>query len=271
MNEEEERKNNSEISFNISKVSDFFNKAKKFFCQKKVINAIIVILFLLILIGSSGIRLQNLDILKDSTTGNYIPLALDPFYFLRLAETIAEQGSLPEIDSMRYLPLKVGFSNEIGPQAVVLLYKIINVFNKEATMAFVDVISPVIFFALGLIAFFFLIYVLTNSKLTALLSSAFLSVIPLYIHRTMAGFSDHESIGMLAFFLVMLVYTLGLKFLEKENKSLIKTVLFSLFIGFLAALTVVSWGGIATFVFMIIPLSFFNFLVYKSSEPRRIK
>ena len=149
--------------------------------------------------------------------GEYIPVALDPFYFLRLAETIQDQGSLPDFDSMRYLPLKVGFSNEIGPQAVVLLYKIISVFDKEATIAFVNVISPVIFFALGLILFFFLMYVLTNSKTTALLSSGFLAVIPLYLHRTMAGFSDHESIGMLAFFLVMLVYALGLKFWKKKT------------------------------------------------------
>ena len=263
MSEEEERKNNSEILFNIDKASNFFGKAKKFFCQKKVINAIIIILFLFLLIGSSGMRLQNLDLLKDSTTGKYIPLALDPFYFLRLAETIQDQGSLPDFDSMRYLPLKVGFSKEIGPQAVVLLYKIISVFDKETTVAFADVISPVIFFALGLIVFFFLIYVLTNSKTTALLSSGFLAVIPLYLHRTMAGFSDHEAIGMFAFFLVMLVYALGLKFLEKENKSLMKTVLFGLFIGFLTAFTIVSWGGIATFVFMIIPLSFLIFWFLK--------
>ena len=254
--DEEEKKNNDEISFNIGKVSDVFNKTKEFLSQKKVVNIIIISLLLFFLIGSSWMRVQNLDLLIDSTTGEYIPTALDPFYFLRLAETIAEQGSLPDFDSMRYLPLKVGFASETSPQAILFLHKIISAFNKEATIAFTDVISPVIFFALGLIAFFFLVYFLTNSKFAALLSSGFLSVIPLYIHRTTAGFSDHEAIGMFAFFLLMIAYTLGLKFLEKENKSLIKTSLFGLSIGFLTAFTVASWGGIATFVFMIIPLSF---------------
>ena len=130
-------------------------------------------------------------------------------------------------------------------------------------MQYIFVISPVIFFALGLIVFFFLIYALTNSKVAALLSSGFLAIIPTYLFRTMAGFSDHESIGMLAFFSVMLVYTLGIKFLEKQDKSVMKIVLFGLGAGFLTALTVVSWGGIATFVFMIIPLSFFILWVIK--------
>jgi len=61
------------------------NKAIEFFKQKKVINIIVLILFLVLLVGTSVIRLQNLPLLKDQTTGNSIPLALDPFYFLRLS------------------------------------------------------------------------------------------------------------------------------------------------------------------------------------------
>ena len=39
-----------------------------------------IILFV-VLIMSSSIRLSNWDLLTDSTTGEKIPLALDPFYF----------------------------------------------------------------------------------------------------------------------------------------------------------------------------------------------
>jgi len=185
-----------------------------FFKNKKVQNVIIIILLLSLLIFTSWIRLQNMPLLVDSTTGKNIPLALDPFYFLRISETLSETGIIPKVDLMRYVPLQVGFSPEILPNIVVMLYQS-RIFG-DATLQYIFVISPVIFFILGLIAFFFLIFVLTN-KWIALLSSFFLAIIPTYLYRTMAGFADHESIGMFAFFLCLLFYSLAIKFLDKEN------------------------------------------------------
>ena len=237
-----------------------------FFNQKKVQNILLIVLLLSLLIFSSWVRVQNLPLLIDQTTNEYIPLALDPFYFLRVAETIND-GGLPIYDSMRYPSLNVGFSQEILPQTVVLLYKFINIFDKEVTLQYIFVISPVIFFILGLIVFFFLILVLTNSKSIALLSSIFLAIIPTYLYRTMAGFADHEAIGMFAFFLTLLCYSFSLKYLEKESLKLKYFVFFGLLVGFFSAFTIASWGGIANFIFMIIPLSFGLFWLIKSKNP----
>jgi len=247
--------------------------------NKKIRIIFTIVLLAIILFSSSFIRVQNINLLKDSTTGKYIPLALDPFYFLRLAETIIEEGSLPEYDSMRYPSLNVGFSNEILPIVLVGLYKLIKPFNNEITMGFVDIISPVIFFVLGLIIFFFLIYSLTKSKTNALISTGFLAIIPLYLYRTLTGFADHESIGMFAFFLTLLIFSLALQFLEKSSKKqenlnskkqnkkqILKSVLYGLLLGLASAFTIASWGGIAKFVFMIIPLSFFIIWVIKSKN-----
>jgi len=129
-------------------------KVIDFFKNKKVQNVIVIILFLIILIGTSAIRLQNLPLLIDQTTGEYIPLALDPFYFLRVTETMME-GGLPEFDNMRYPSLNLEFSNELLPRSIIYLYNIISVFDKDVTLQYVFVISPVVYFALGLIAFFF--------------------------------------------------------------------------------------------------------------------
>ena len=252
-----------ELSFNVDKVSDMFSQTMKFLKNKKVISLIFILLLLATIVFGTWIRVQNHDFLKDSTTGEYIPLALDPFYFLRVAETILEQGSLSEFDSMRYIPAKVEFSPEIHPHIVVFMYKAANIFG-DFSIQYINIISPVIFFALSLIVFFFLIYFLTKSKITALLSSFFLSVIPAYLYRTMSGFSDHESIGMLVFFSVMLVYTLGLKSLEKNN--LLKISLFSIASGFLTALTITTWGGVANLLFVIFPLSFFIFWIIKTKN-----
>lgn len=268
MSEEESGK---EIKINYESIAGITKNVSNFLKQKKVIYVVSIILLLLIIIMGISIRVQNLPILIDSTTGEYIPTALDPFYFLRLAETIINQGSLPEFDSMRYIPAQTGFTKELTVPAVVLIYKIANTFG-DYSLQFIDVIFPVVFFALGLIVFFFLIYTLTNSKSTALLSSVFLVIIPAYLYRTMAGFSDHESIGMFAFFSVMLIYTLGLKFLEKLDgkeiikKDSIKLVLFGIGTGFLTVFTILSWMGIAVFIFMIFPLSFFMLWLTKTKH-----
>lgn len=249
-----------------------FGKTLSFFKQKKVISIILVLLFLVVLIGGIYVRTQNLPLLKDSTSGKTIPLALDPYYFLRMAETIIDQGGLPEVDSMRYPAANVGFTEEILPQVLVILYKIMNVLG-DYSIGFVNVISPVIFFAAGLIAFFFLIYALTKSKIGALLGSAFLSFIPSYLYRTMAGFSDHEAIGMLSLFLVFLVFAYAMKFLDKKDKSWLKTIGWALLVALLTAFSVSSWGGGAVFIFLVIPLSFliFWFINYKNPEKIMLK
>ena len=253
----EGNKNKVEISDDEEKINIKKEAVKIFnFLKSKKWQLILVVFLLLsIVILSSNMRLQNLPNLIDQTTGEYIPLALDPFHFLRVAETMVE-GELPDVDVMRYPLLELGFTNELTPRAVVFLYNVANTFGNYS-IQYIDVISPVIFFMLGLIVFFFLTYTITNSKYIALLSSGFLAFTPAYLYRTMAGFSDHESLGMLGFFSVMLVYALSLKYLEKEKLNLLKIVLFSIGIAFLTIFTAISWGGVTQFVFMLIPLSFF--------------
>lgn len=245
----------------MDKKKDFKDDGQKiinFFKSPKGQLITVGFLLLIIIILGSWIRVQNLDLLKDSTTGESIPLALDPFYFLRLAETIVDNGGLPECDSFRVLGDEcIGFSKEILPQTVVLIWKTANIFG-DYSLQHIDLISPVIFFILGLIVFFFLILNLTDSKITALLSSFLLAIVPAYLYRTMAGFSDHESIGMFAFFSAMLVFSYALKFLQKKKdnkKHLGKSLLWGIGTGFVTAFTIASWGGISRFIFMIVPLS----------------
>jgi asparagine N-glycosylation enzyme membrane subunit Stt3 len=259
----------------IKEKADFFSKFLK---EKKWFIFIGLLLFVLIL--GIWIRTLNMPLLIDSTTGKNIPIALDPYYFLRIAETIIEQGELPEFDPMRK-SLNIGWTKEILPNVLVWMYNLGNIFG-DYSIEYIDIIYPVVFFALGLIIFFFLIYSLTNSRGIALISSIFLSFIPTYLYRTMAGFSDHESIGMFAFFLALLGYTYALKKLDKKenrknidnhrasaNKKInysIKGLSLGILVGFLTILTLKSWGGIVNFLFMIIPLSFGIFWLIKTKE-----
>jgi asparagine N-glycosylation enzyme membrane subunit Stt3 len=261
-----------EITINTSSIKKGLSKSFKFISHKKVISIILIILFLTLLIGSSMMRIQNLPHLKDQTTDQYIPLALDPFYFLRIAETMVSEEGLTEFDPLRK-PFQIEYIDEILPDAIVLFYKIGKAFDPNISIQLVGILSPVIFFILGLIVFFFLIVTLTNSKTTALISSAFLAMIPTYLYRTLAGFSDHEAIGMFAFFLVLLGYSVSMKYLDKINLkkySLIKAIVFGLLVGFLSAFTLASWGGVATFIFMIIPLSFILFWLMNTQHKENL-
>lgn len=215
------------------------------------------ILFIIILLMSSSIRLSNWDSLTDSTTGEKIPLALDPYYFLRVAETlVANDGVLPQYDTFRGGALSTtAWHPEIMPRVVVQLWKFANVFG-DYTIQAIDVFSPVLFYFFGLIAFFFLVYSLTKSKAASLIASALLAFSPAYLYRTMAGFSDHESIGMLTFFLALLVYSLVLKYLVILKKKSWLIGIFGVVVGFLTILTLASWGGVANFLLLIIPMSF---------------
>ena len=104
--------------------------------------ATIVVLFV-VLVMSSSIRLSNWDLLTDSTTEGKIPLALDPYYFLRVAETLVENdGSLPKVDIMRAPGFDIPWSPEIMPRVVVEMWKISSVFG-DYTLREVNIFSPV--------------------------------------------------------------------------------------------------------------------------------
>ena len=152
---------------------------------------------LLYIINSGfAIRLQNLPLLKDITTGKYVPLALDPHVFLRYAKYLLEHGKFYAIDSLRYQPFGANMegynSTTFLSRFIVFLHKIFRIFNSNQTIEFTDVIYPPVCFAISLIFFFLIVKNLFNKKI-AIISTFILCVVPTYLYRTMAGFSDKES------------------------------------------------------------------------------
>ncbi len=218
--------------------------------------ATLMVLFV-VLMMSSSIRLSNWELLTDQTTGEKIPLALDPFYFLRLAETLVEnEGEYPEFDEMRSPSANIGWLPEILPNTLISIYNFAKFFDSEITLRQISVISPVIFFIVGIILFFFLSFFLSGKKSVAIFATGFLAFSPSYLYRTMAGFSDHEAIGMIGIFLFFIVYLFSLKNFEKNWKNV---YLFSILTGISIAFVLATWGGAVTFVLTVMP---FAFLLY---------
>ncbi len=222
-------------------------KIIKFVKEKK--RWIIYIFLAIIVWFGTKIRVSNLHLLKDVTTGDYIPLALDPFVFLRYAQYIVDHGKLMLVDTMRNVPLglETAKTNPLLSYTIAYLYKIIKVFIPSITVANVDILYPVIFFVPTLIIFFFLVKRLFNSKV-ALLSTAFLAVIPTFLFRTMAGFSDKESLGIFLMFLSIYLYIVAWQ--SKKTKI---AVLFGALSGASTGLMNLAWGG-GTFLLIIIAL-----------------
>jgi len=202
-----------------------------------------IILAIIIAIGSY-IRTRNLPLLQGK-----FPIALDPFLFLRYVKTIATNGSLMALDTMRYAPLGYDTSGEniLVAYIIVYIYKVIHFFNSSITIIEVDIIYPVIAFAIAMIFFFLLIKRLFDTK-TSLIASAFLAVLPTFLYRTMSGFSEKEPIGILFMFLAFYLYVRGWQ--SKKNSS---RILFGSLSGISTGLMGLVWGGVQ-YTLVIIPV-----------------
>ena len=212
-------------------------------------NWLVYIILAAIVWFGAKIRVSNMHLLKDATTGEYIPLALDPHIFLRYAQYIIDYGKLIVHDAMRYVPLGLATerANPILPYTIAYFYKIIKIFVPSITLAQIDIIYPVIFFIPILIFFFLLVRRLFDNKV-ALLSTAFLAVIPTFLYRTMAGFSDKEAFGLFFMFLALYLYVVA-----GQSKKLKIAVLFGILSGISTGLMNLAWAG-GQFLFLIIAL-----------------
>ena len=142
------------------------------------------------------IRTRNLPLLKDKFL-----LALDPYVFFRYTKYITEHGSLMAKDMMRYVPLGYDPTGTGSLLSYILAYtyKFVSIFIPSLTIEKFNILYPVVAFIFAIIVFFFLVKKLFNIKI-ACLSTAFLAVLPGFIYRTTAGFSEKEPIGTLFMF-----------------------------------------------------------------------
>jgi len=207
-------------------------------------------LFPFVVLFGVFIRIQNLPLLKDK-----YPLALDPHYFLRIARYILEHGSVMAHDAMRYAPLGLDTAREnvFLSYVIVYVYKFLSIFDPSMTIEKADILYPVIFFALGIIVFFFFVKELFNTRI-AVVSSFLLVIVPTFLYRTMAGFSDKEA---LATFFMFLAFYLYIK--SSRSKNLSYTVIFGLLAGISTGFMGLSWGGVK---FALVTIAAFNMIIF---------
>lgn len=184
---------------------------------------------------------------------------LDPWLFLRTAETIIETGSIPKRDLMRNVPL--GYDNtgetQLLPYMISWTYKFFDIFG-DVNIEFAGLIFPVIMFGLTIIIYFLFsrelfIRKTKKSKLKAniigLIATFFMVVMPAFLSRTIAGIPEKESAAFLFLFLALYLYLKSWK-----NKDLKYSLVYSLLAGLSSGLLALIWGGML-YVFITIGLS----------------
>jgi len=249
------------------KVIDFFKKSPGWIF-------LIILLALLIL----GVYIRMLPLtdhngkpgLWDITTNDYtLGPDLDPFLFLRYATTMINNGSLPQIDTMRNVPLFFDTTTELQMVSymIVLTYKAVNLFGNYS-INFAGAFMPVWMFALTIIAFFFFvreIFIRPGNKksfikanIIALISTFFMIVSPEFLSRTVAGIPEKESVG---FFFMFLSFYLFLKAWKSEK--IITASILGVLAGISTALMGLTWGGV-TYIYVTIAFaSLIAFLLNK--------
>jgi len=233
---------------------------------------IVLILFILIIILSISMRTSNISELKDVTTGNYtLGPDLDPYFFMRVGKEMAQYGNPLNPDMLRAAPLGMDPSYNLHSRLMGYFYKFLTIFDKNVSFEFASIIFPVVFFTLALGAFFLLSRKLfskiTSKKkadIAALISTAFLAVIPDMLHRTVAGIPEHESSGIFFFFLAFYLFLLAW---ESKGK---KSILFSILAGITTGLMISAWGGGSKYIFMVVGLAMFLAFLFKKIQKKQV-
>ena len=210
------------------------------------------------------IRTMNLDKLRDITTGTWtLGPDLDPFLFLRWAEYIVENGKLFAIDMMRFVPFGYNTKGELllHPYMMAWFHKIAVYFGSES-VTHSAVLYPVVMFALTVIAFFLFVRKIfidsigeKKASIIGIISAIFLSILPIFLPRTIAGIPEKESAAFLFMFLSFYFFLCAWK---------TKTMKLQLLMAFLAGLSTgamaLIWGGYSYLLLTISTAVFVTFI-----------
>jgi len=212
--------------------------------------------------------------LWDITTNTWtLGPDLDPWLFTRYAKTIVEQGQLPEIDTMRNVPLgfKTSKETQLLSYMIVGTYYLVNLFG-DYNILFAAAFFPVIMFALTIISFFLFVREIFNRKtkesvkkanIIASISTFIMIVTPVFLSRTIAGIPEKESA---AFFFMFLAFYLFLKAWKSEGIR--KAIILSILSGIATALMGLIWGGFI-YVFITIAIATIISFIFNTVDKQR--
>ena len=185
-----------------------------------------------------GIRTANLPRLEEK----YL-LGIDAYHFLRQADIVVSQGSLPEIDTQRWAPEGRSLSSSLNLFSYVLAYsyRLLHWVFPEMRLWTVAVYAPVVCYALCLLVLYALWRRIFEPAI-ALLAVNFTAVLPtLNLHRSCAGFADRDAFVLLLWLLMFLFY---LKTTARLQGMSWRNYLYASISALLAGILALTWEGV---------------------------
>ena len=189
--------------------------------------------------------------------------ANDPFSQLRAAQFIETNGLeafFSWVDPQTWYPegRYWGQTQYIGtPLSAVLLHQFFLLLGFQVPLTFVAYLQPPLFGALTCVAIYFLGKEIGNKKV-GLLAALFLSISAGHLQRTIVGFFDNESLGILFLVLTLYFYARALR-----TGSAPMTLLAGICLGVLSG----SWGA-STYVFSLLALHAFILMLMRKDSDR---
>ena len=189
--------------------------------------------------------------------------ANDPFSQYRAAVFIEEHGLaqfLSWVDNQTWYPEGRfwGKSLFIGtPLSAVLLHQITIFLRLDIPLMVVCYYQPALMGAMTCIAIYFLGKELGNKKV-GILAALFLAISAGHLQRTVVGFFDNESLGILFLVLTLYFYARSLR-----TGSVITTIFSGICLGILSG----SWGA-STYVFNLLAIHAFVLLLLRKHSDR---
>ncbi|MFX0197198.1 MAG: STT3 domain-containing protein [Candidatus Hodarchaeota archaeon] len=189
--------------------------------------------------------------------------AFDPYIQFEIANHILNDGFtdwVNWVDQQTWYPMgrAMGQSSYIGvPLSSVIFYKILHIFGIKIDLMTISFITPAILGTLSVLAIYFLGKEV-QGKRAGLLTALLLAVTPAHIQRSIAGFFDNESIGILLLIVTYVFFVRGLK-----TNSMVYGLLAGIALGFLG----ISWGA-AKYAFDFLALYVIVLILVKKHSSR---
>jgi dolichyl-diphosphooligosaccharide--protein glycosyltransferase len=181
----------------------------------------------------------------------------DPYVFLRYAEALLKNGSIPSNDTLRYYPQ--GFDTKYE---LLLVLWFIAGFSWLTGSQPIDVAIwlPVFFAPLIVIPIFFFTRTLTRSTTAGVIAAFLSATAPAFIIRSFEGFCDKEVFVTPLMFagLALALSSFNVVTTQGRRRDLITSVALAIASGALIGVAALGWGG---FLFTFLVLTAYALLV----------
>lgn len=187
--------------------------------------------------------------MQDEYGHTYL-LAIDPYFWARLANNVADHGYPGDSIRLDLYGETVYYDDYmLAPRGRSMpsdmfhayfegyLYRAVKMFNRDVQPEHVYFYTPIILFSFAIIFGFFIARKI-GGNIAGFFTAIIIAIHPAMLTRTVAGFADTDSYNL--FFPLLIFWMFLLSF---DAKSTGKKILYAVLVAFFMGLFSIAWGG----------------------------